>query len=115
MLADKRPETDFLDPDIFLAFPVFPILFGFLILKLFIINELRDRRLGRGRNFYNVKIELLGFLECFQFGDNTYLFAIFVQQANGWTGDLVIQTVVFIQYAQSLLVAKIKNSQGSSL
>ena len=103
MHAYEWSQADLFYPDVFLTFFTFPFFFGFLVLELFVIDKFRYRRFGIGRNFDNIKAQFLSLLQGFNFGYNAYLLAILGQKPHSWTGNLVIETIVFTGCAQSLL------------
>ena len=94
VIAYEGSNSHLFDTDVFLGFFTLPFLLGFLVFEFFIINELGDRRVSVSCNLNDVDPEFFSLLKRFNFGNNTYLFAVLRQQTNLGARDLIVNAVI---------------------
>src|SRR5690606_19393249 len=88
-----RPELDFLDLDDLLARARFLLAFLFLVLELAVVHQAADRRAGRGGDFNQIDVVLLGHGHGFGRADNAQLLAIHADQADFIDTDITVDAV----------------------
>src|SRR5690606_17973032 len=87
------PELDFLDLDDLLAGTGFLLALLFLVLELAVVHQAADGGGGRGGDFDQIDVVLLGHGHGFGCANNAQLFAIHADQADFMNADFTVDAV----------------------
>ena len=92
VLVDVRPHLDFLDVDDLLLLARLALALLFLVLELAEVHDLADRRVRGGRDLDQVQAHGHGTLYGFCCGNDADVLARFVDQADAWLLDALVDT-----------------------
>jgi pimeloyl-ACP methyl ester carboxylesterase len=90
MVINARTHLDFLDFDDLLLFARFRRLLLRLVFQAAKINDLADRRLGIGNDFYQIETSLFGHRQGVESVDNTHILAFGINQLDFGNADIAI-------------------------
>ena len=98
MFVGLRTQFDLLDLNLLLLALRLMQTFCFLKLEFAVIHDSANRRLRRRGNFHQVQISIFGHCHCFTQRNNARLLTVFIYQPNLASGDLAIDSGIFIGY-----------------
>ena len=98
MFVGLRTQFDLFDLNLLLLALRLMQTFCFLKLEFAVIHDSANRRLRCRRDFHQVQVSIFGHCHCFTQRNNARLLTVFIYQPNLASGDLAIDSGIFIGY-----------------